>query len=120
MRDYIVVEGARIECEYGSVDSTFLEAEYHGCTIDDKNPILENNININDFVFCTLQKKACVFKSVEKNWRNTANFSIEDMQYITTNSVLLCQKGGMISVTNAGQNCVAEIDGVLVCVDPEL
>ena len=60
--EYIVVYGAKINCEYGSTDSTFLEVPYDGCTIDDKNPVLESNLNIGDFVFCTLREQACVFK----------------------------------------------------------
>lgn len=119
MRDYIVVEGARIECEYGSVDSTFLEAVNSGLTIDEKNPILENNIKINDFVFCTLQKAKCAFKAACQNWKNPANLGTVEGNYITTGSVLLCEKGGILSVTNAGQNCVAEIDGFLICIDPK-
>ncbi|KIO51845.1 PAAR-like protein [Flavobacterium hibernum] len=115
--EYIVVYGAKINCEYGSTDSTFLEVPYDGCTIDDKNPVLESNLNIGDFVFCTLREQACVFKSLDKTWREPANCGTTEGKYITTKSVLFCQERGMLSITNPGQNCVAEVNGMLVVTD---
>lgn len=117
--EYIVVEGAKINCEYGSADSTFLEVPYDGCTIDDKNPVLDNNVNIGDFVFCTLRKQACVFKAMDKTWGEAANCGITEGKYITTKSELFCKERGMLSITDPGQNCVAEVDGMLVAIDLE-
>ncbi|MCV9929015.1 DUF4280 domain-containing protein [Flavobacterium sp. LS1R49] len=117
MMDYIAVEEARIHCEYGSTDSTFLDSPYYGCTIDDKNPILENNLNIGDFVFCTLRKQACVFKALDQTWRYPANFGTTEGHYITTKSLLFCKEGGMLSIVDAGQNSLGEVDGMLKIVD---
>lgn len=114
---YIVVDGAKINCEYGSADSTFLEVPYDGCKIDDKNPVLESNLNIGNFIFCTLRKQTCVFTALDKTWREPANCGITEGKYVTTKSVLFCKERGMLSITDAGQNCVAEIDGVLVAID---
>jgi len=115
--EYIVVEGAKINCEYGSADTTFLEVPYDGCTIEDKNPVLENNLNIGDFVFCTLRKQACIFKPLDETWRHPANCGITEGNYITTKSLLFCKERGMLSIAEAGQNCVAEIDGMLKAVN---
>jgi hypothetical protein len=117
MIDFIVVEGAKISCEYGVTDSTFLEAPYDGCTIDGKNPILEHNLNIGSFVFCTLRNQACTFKSLDLKWRHPASCGSADGSYVTTKSLLFCKERGMLSIIDAGQDCVGEEDGVLKCVD---
>lgn len=119
MKDFIVVEGAKISCEYGLKDSTFLEAPYDGCTIDGKNPILESNLNIGNFVFCTLRNQACTFKPLDLKWRHPANCGTTEGKYITTKSVLFCTELGILSIVNPGQNCTAEEDGMLKIVDFE-
>ncbi|GEM_PF-2386587 len=119
MEEYIVVDGGRMQCRYGSIESTFLYSDDHGCKIQDKNPILDTNLNICDFLFCSLHKKSCVFKAVEQNWNNHANCGVAEGKYITTRSVLSCVEGGSITISDAGQNCVIEKDGVLKIVDFE-
>ncbi|WP_264551061.1 DUF4280 domain-containing protein [Flavobacterium sp. N2038] len=119
MVDYIVVDSATIQCKYGSIESTFLNSEEHGFKIEDKNPILENNSNICDFIFCSLHKKGCEFEAAEKKWINTANSGTTEGKYITTKSVLLCKQGGLISIVNSGQDCVIEEAGKLKITDLE-
>jgi hypothetical protein len=119
MVDYIVVDSATIQCKYGSIESTFLNSEDHGFKIEDKNPILENNSNICDFIFCSLHKKGCEFEAVEKKWINTANSGTTEGKYITTKSVLLCTQGGLISIVNSGQDYVIEEAGMLKITDLE-
>lgn len=116
MKEFIVVEGARIQCEFGSTKSTFLEAPYYGCTIDEKNPILESNVNIGDFVFCTRLKQACVFDCADQTWRNRACCGTTEEHYITSASSLFCKVGGMLSIVEAGQDDVAEVDGMLIAI----
>ncbi|OOV20094.1 PAAR-like protein [Flavobacterium sp. LM4] len=113
MEDYIVVESATMQCKYGSVESSFLNSEDHGFKIEDKNPILDSNVNICDFIFCCLHKKACEFETLEKKWLNTANSGTAEGKYITTKSVLLCKQGGVISIVNSGQDCIIEKAGTL-------
>lgn len=119
MIDFIAVEGAIINCEFGTIDAAFLEAPYHGCTIDDKNPILESNLNIGNFVFCTLRKRACDFKALDQKWRSSASFGTDEGSYITTRSVLFCKERGMLSIVDPGQDCVGEEDGMLKAIDPD-
>lgn len=119
MEDFIVVDSAIIQCTYGSVDSNFLNSDFDGFKIDDKNAILDSNISICDFIFCSLHKKACNFEALEKKWINTANSGTDEGKYITTKSVLLCEKGGLISIVNSGQDSVVEEAGMLKIVNLE-
>ncbi|MFH6937201.1 PAAR-like protein [Flavobacterium sp. FlaQc-30] len=117
MNGFIVVESARIKCEYGSIESAFLKADYNGCTIDDKNPILESNLDISNFLFCTLHQRACVFKALDEKWRDPAYFKTDEESYITSQSTLYCKDGGRLSIVDAGQTVVAEKDGMLIMIE---
>lgn len=119
MEDYIVVDSATMKCKYGSIESTFLNSEDHTLKIEDKNPILDNNLKICDFIFCSLHKKACDFEALEKKWKKPANCGTAEGKYITTNSILFCKQGGIISIVNSGQNCVIEKAGMLKIIDHE-
>ncbi|MEZ0129998.1 PAAR-like protein [Flavobacterium sp. LBUM151] len=97
----------------------FSKFRRHGFKIEDKNLILDRNVNICDFIFCSLHKKAYEFQAVEKKWKNTANSGTTGGKYITTKSVLLCKQEGLISIVNSGQDCVIEEAGMLKIVDLE-
>ncbi|KUJ59740.1 hypothetical protein AR687_21280 [Flavobacteriaceae bacterium CRH] len=117
MEHFIVVDSATIQCKYGSVESNFLDFEDHGFKIEDKNPIIDSNVNICDFLFCRLHKRSCEFKALDKKWKNSANCGTTDGHFITTRSVLLCEEGGVVSITDAGQNITFEEDGMLKFID---
>lgn len=113
MKDFIVVESAIIQCKYGSIESIFLNSVDHRRKIENKNPILDNNLSICDYLFCSLHKKACKFEVVEEKWKKLTNCKTTEGKYITTKSVLFCKQGGLVSIVNAGQYCMVEEDGML-------
>ncbi|KAF2326128.1 PAAR-like protein [Flavobacterium nitrogenifigens] len=117
MNGFIVVDSARIKCEYGSIESTFLKAEYNGFIIEDKNPILESNVDISSFLFCTLHQRACTFKALDGRWRDPAYLRTDEESYITSESTLYCKDGGCLSIVDAGQKGVAERDGMLIMIE---
>lgn len=119
MDDYIVVDSATMQCKYGCIEATFLNSEDNGFVIEDKNAILDNNVTIGDFLFCSLHKKACRFKTSKQKWQKSANCGTDEGKYITTKSVLACKEGGLVSIVNAGQDCVIEKAGMLKFLDPE-
>ena len=115
-----LVEGARLKCLNGDKSST-LKVTDHGYYADGKKKAnckdCLADVNISDFGTCKKNKEGKVCKGFMKlsdSWIDTGNSSnlerVGGSAALTMDSVLLCNRGGLIVPETSGQGRVREIN----------
>lgn len=122
MGESYLVEGARLRCMWGSKCSYLKIPFGHGYTADGKKKANCTDripeVNIPNFGQCKLNKEGKVCKgymNLASKWDNTGGFSwklekLNDQTALTMDSVLLCNRGGLIAPETSGQGNVQKIN----------
>ncbi len=122
MGESYLVEGARLRCMWGSKCSYLKVPVGHGYTADGKKKANCTDripeVNIPHFGQCKMNKKGKICEGYMKpaaKWENTSGFSwnlekLNGQTALTMDSVLLCNRGGIIVPETSGQGDVREIN----------
>lgn len=104
---YYLVQGAKLSCNQGSVQTLCMLPLPHGVYYHNKSMLRVSDcqvgVNILPFGLCTITQKPCL-PAITGQWMKPHNKAqINGVSAITTDSFLVCSLGGMIEPQNSGQ-----------------
>ena len=102
-----VIDGATLECDYGSNKSTFKVTKFHGVLVKGKNQanVSDNKTDENIFSFKNCKKVGVCKPVIEMKWlKGKSNFSLNGEALLMEDCIISCTQGGVIKIKNCGQD----------------